>query len=608
MVFKNNIKTGKALLKIARDIIDNFPDHKSLAETAVPARDFTFSGNASVYIALWSGGKIRGFGGSHNKPLHAAIYDATLLALQEPSGDSLLLPDEIPEIRIGLSVRKSVRQCSDITSIKEEQKTSNSGLSVLNWGRWYDILPDKILRSEMDIETQQQYLLPLARLNEKTVTDEHWYISEWHQFIEPAREECAELYRGRTKEAFTVTKKACMQAALLSAKRLVNQQNIIGQFTYEYLPLDNIINNRKYNLVRMAGTTFGMSMLSEAVKDKAQKKVFEHCAERAMHYLFELAKPARHVENGIYIAEGKSGFESYEGKLGTSALMLLALQFGPYYRKYARERQGLINTLLGLQHPNGHFACYIPPKQRIIDYSCENCQNYFPGEALLALVYELKRRFDPMIAQAVIKAFPFYREFFSNQPNTAFVLWQVSAWALFHQLMEKEHELEALCLASGVTQRDIVAFVYDQTDFILTLQYNKHNTTRPEYHGGFPNTGTPGSVSSCYLEAVIRATHLAARIGDTQKHTFYKDAAIAGLEFMKRLQVKETEAFLFQKPDYAIGGITSNPGAFKLRNDRDQHAITAFIAALETPSLFSKSDLKNAYNYESTDLHLLQEP
>jgi len=74
---------------------------------------------------------------------------------------------------------------------------------------------------------------------------------------------------------------------------------------------------------------------------------------------------------------------------------------------------------------------------------------------------------------------------------------------------------------------------------------------------------------------------------------------------MRRLQVKESETYMFQKPGFAIGGITSNLGSFKLRNDRDQHAITAFIAAIESPSLFKTLDKKTNYRYESADLHML---
>jgi hypothetical protein len=67
-------KTGDALLKIARNTINNFPVQNSRSEMLISEQEFTLPEPVSVYICLWHQGKIRGFGSSHYKPLKSGVH------------------------------------------------------------------------------------------------------------------------------------------------------------------------------------------------------------------------------------------------------------------------------------------------------------------------------------------------------------------------------------------------------------------------------------------------------------------------------------------------------------------------------------------------------
>jgi hypothetical protein len=118
-------------------------------------------------------------------------------------------------------------------------------------------------------------------------------------------------------------------------------------------------------------------------------------------------------------------------------------------------------------------------------------------------------------------------------------------------------------------------------DWLLKLQYTTGNSRCGEYIGGFPHPATPRYSSACYTEAVVRACGLACRHGLPARIARYRDAARAGLSFVRRLQVGPESAFLFPRPERAVGGISANLSTFAMRSDFDQHAITTFLAALE---------------------------
>jgi hypothetical protein len=84
---------------------------------------------------------------------------------------------------------------------------------------------------------------------------------------------------------------------------------------------------------------------------------------------------------------------------------------------------------------------------------------------------------------------------------------------------------------------------------------------------------------------VIRAYSLARRLGDEERTGRYRQACRLGLGFVQRLQIMPETAMLFPDPSRAVGAITRSLSDFSLRCDNDQHALTAYLAAVEAKEL-----------------------
>ena len=90
-------------------------------------------------------------------------------------------------------------------------------------------------------------------------------------------------------------------------------------------------------------------------------------------------------------------------------MLCLAMAEHPEAERYAGHREDLINGMLLLQRPSGMFLTAFRSEVEV------QAQDYFPGEALLAMAAHY--RLDPSthILQAFHRAISFYREYF--QPD-----------------------------------------------------------------------------------------------------------------------------------------------------------------------------------------------
>lgn len=583
----------KKLLLIARQALADVLEKTPSELVAYPKERAAKEDSANVHVCIWRKGKLRAHGTSHYSSLEDSVYMAAVYALEVPVDDTLILVGELEELTIEIFIKigETLFNLPSDTNSKDHLNAFSQGVSLKFNDGFFDLLPTTIITEKLfSFDEQLNYLLNLCEQERDILNDEknQIFITDWLHFSETknSSDEITTFKRRRSQKDVPVSYESTLNAAVACGNRLVNQQSVRGIYTYEYNALENRISNENFNIVRMAGTAFSMTMLADFVKTADPGRRFEKSAASAIRYLFTLSSTTPYIKESLYIAQEEYGKYNFVGKLGSTALALLGLQFGTFYEKYADQRRKLTNTILGMQNQDGSYNSYVPTLVLPVSPNRKASANYFPGEALLAFCYALKNNFDGDVARSVAKSFHFYKKHFTDEPNTAFVLWQASAWAIFYRLMTESAEIKEIADEYEVKSSEVADFVYQQADWILQFQHDSATTDIEEYIGGFPNDTAPNSVSSCYLEAVIRAAGLAFDRGDKQKFEKYKVASIKGLEFLMRLQLKEEESFLFPEPKMAIGGISSNLVSFRLRNDRDQHAITAFIAALETPSIF----------------------
>ncbi|MEK6677008.1 MAG: hypothetical protein AABZ47_15320, partial [Planctomycetota bacterium] len=210
------------------------------------------------------------------------------------------------------------------------------------------------------------------------------------------------------------------------------------------------------------------------------------------------------------------------------------------------------------QRPSGMFITAFPPAEQI------DAQEYFPGEALLAMALDYDAEPNATILDAFDRAILFYRPYFRESRSPAFVPWQVQAYTL---------------MAKHTKRKDFIDFAFELTDWLAGMQLNSSNCPWPELGGGIASyqAGRAGVATASYLEAFTDALALAKRVGDRDRTKRYEDVVRQAARFVLQLQIRPEEAYFIRSPRDAVGGIRTAPALDLLRIDHCQHALVALI-------------------------------
>lgn len=397
----------------------------------------------------------------------------------------------------------------------------------------------------------------------------------WEHYCEVPADPDRVLHLRRLRPAglSELTPKALSEGARLAADRLMNVQGGDGYYLYKFHPFSGRQTPGPGNLVRQAGCAYAMARAADSAAEPGRRDVLAASAGKAADALLRRVV----LELGrVFVIDLSRPRAPVHGKLGTLALTLATLQRRSMDERYRPERQQLTEGILSWQRPDGSFQCRTDSTSVAADGTG---QDYFPGEALLALSAEL-RAGSKDARRAMAAALPWYRARFRAHPTTAFVPWQIEAW---RQYADWAMGVEGPLTLGAAEPSE---FVFEMADWILRLQIGPETGRHPDLTGGYIRSdGKPDCSTATYTEAVIGAFALAQRVGDTERAHRYRLAALLGLQFAHRLQIAPDTAVLFQDPVRVVGGTTSSLSNMTLRCDHGQHALTAYLAALETNGL-----------------------
>jgi hypothetical protein len=184
-------------------------------------------------------------------------------------------------------------------------------------------------------------------------------------------------------------------------------------------------------------------------------------------------------------------------------------------------------------------------------------QDYFPGQALLALAAANASGVCAADEERLSRALVYYRHRFRHRRNFGQVSWYAQAFARWCQVARDER---------------FAAFAFEIVDWVLTYQQGRTgafvNDHQPE---------TPGYITAVYLEAVAAVSNLAAATGDERRRRTYTEAYERGLRFLDRLIIQPRDAAVVPAPDYAVGGLRRAIHYSEVRTDFVQHALSAVL-------------------------------
>ena len=545
------------LSRLARRAVSDFVGSNKVYESAyVPAALIGTPFEAVVRIR--QDGYLLGEGAGGPLPVHQAVRDAALAAserglsnhtLEDVPIDGLLIEIEVVGPPQAIPSKYDWTEPRAVDSFVEP---GVHGMVIQGPGVNTRFCPTELFTSDLTVADA------LKTLAERTLSDPskvakmklmrfrstHWYEPRGGAAI-------VSLHRGLTiVEQEDVTPRGLDDAIARLAEYLAYRQKPSGLFAYSYLPAEDRYHPGD-NMVRQAGAVAAAAMHAKW----SGKSASQGAADLAIRYHLKGKTDIPGVQDASFIATADG-----QNKLGVTALLAIALAEHPHPEKYADVRSRLINGMRWLQRPSGMFVTSFPPAPRL------DAQNYFPGEALLAMAMHYRHHPSADILEAFDTAMGFYRQYFRDTRTPAFVPWQVQAYAL---------------MASFAKRQDYVQYVFELTDWLAEKQLTPSNCDWPEMWGGIAayQTGRAGVATAAYLEGFADALALARETGDQGRAQRYEQVVRGAARFVMQLQVKPEEAYFVRSPQDAVGGVRTTPALNLLRIDHVQHALVALIKA-----------------------------
>lgn len=341
---------------------------------------------------------------------------------------------------------------------------------------------------------------------------------------------------------------------------LVRQVAPDGKTTYAYWPSSGEY-SKSNNMIRQF---MGSACLALAAGRYPDASVVGACA-RNFRYNF------------ASFCEQRDGFavinEFGKIKLGAAGVAVTAILNLPDPAPWVNQQTQLLKFLEYMQQEDGSFRTFLEPADR------NDNQNFYPGEALLALVMVYQRNPSPELLDRIERGFRYYRQYFRENQNPAFVPWHTQAYCLLHDV---------------TGSKEVADFVFEMNDWLLGMQ--ETSAELPEIQGDFFDPRRPGygpphaSATGVYLEGLIEAWRLAIKLGEHTRAENYRRSMVMGLRMLRQLQFRtDIDMFYSTKRERIQGGVRTTLYDNTIRIDNVQHGLMAIYRIVDR---FSDADYK----------------
>lgn len=345
----------------------------------------------------------------------------------------------------------------------------------------------------------------------------------------------------------------------LARQWLQNSLGEKGKMAYLYYPATGLYARNKDNMIRQFMTTYALLRLARYLNDANLLAL----AEKNLAYNMEHYARKEEDKKIAYI------FHEKKAKLGASAFALMSLLASGSFPEKDKYVEYFANFIIGMQQPDGSFKTFYKPENR------NDNQNFYPGEALLALMelYQTPTADKKRILKVASNAFDYYKIYFEKNKNPAFVPW---------------HTLACARLYAVTKDKKYADFIFTMNDWLLQIQNTPENNLTKEldtlgrfYDPKQDHFGPPhASSTAVYTEGIIDALRLAITLQDKERINKYSSAIRWGLRSLLQLQFTPENSFFLAHPERLLGGIRTTETNLNIRVDNTQHTVMAILNAL----------------------------
>lgn len=450
---------------------------------------------------------------------------------------------------IEMSVLHSALSIDARTGSVGSQLRGNVGFSLEVGDQSATLLPSTIFKMNLNepVDILRQLSID-ANLGESGWKDASAHLSTFktqEYSLVHDRDEASELLNGRAvvrPEDLTYDK--LLGAIDLMVRWYMTNQQPAGNYMYSFYPGKDEYPNDDWCL-RVLNGVFVMTDIANARPDRPEIR--------------ESVKRAVELYRGALRSDGEGrAFVHWtkprpDDSLGSTAFLMgaMAMLGDDEYRKDA-ERMAL--AIIAKQEDNGRFSTSFIGEDRDID------QQYYPGEAMLALMRYYTATKDERAKTAVIKAYDYYKRFWGSEKHGPFVPWQIRS---FTELYRYEPE------------QKYVDYVFDLMDWMLDkmppVSLDQGLARAGALRRMYASTGV-------YTEGLVAAYRMAVQVGDRKRIERYGRAAVGAIRYLVGLQYEPTDVYLFARPEKVLGALAMKPRDNELRLDFTYHGIAAVLA------------------------------
>lgn len=358
---------------------------------------------------------------------------------------------------------------------------------------------------------------------------------------------------------------------LLSCQRgadwLYRVNGVKGRFLYGYLPALKL-EMEGDNYLRQIGAAYALARTARFLGE-------ERYSARATQAILTLLDDTV-ADSSDAQAIHTSLPSGVVNRLGAAAMLVLAINELPAPQADLLEKsEQLCRWIHHQARADGSLKCNDASEGEADE---TDSINEYPGLALYAVLRSHKQRPADWKPELARKSVAFYRGWWKEHRNLAFVPTQTAAYA------------EAFVRTKDPAFAD---FVYEMNDWLCGLQYDQIDPQRLVWYGGFKSwqdgrvaDAAPTIGSALYAESLAEACRVARGGTDLARHQRYTEALERCLQFVVRLQY--TDANVQHFADWyrprLVGAFHASTRDGNLRIDYTQHALTALVAYLEDAS------------------------
>jgi len=503
-----------------------------------------------VFITLLENGKVKGCqSGSterdENYRIFKDIKEAVVESIEDERFEGVIKKENLPDIEIMFTFLYNVKWLYNTSQIFLE---NNIELGVHAIEIFHNDTP-VIFKESVPISNNYNLSYTLERLCKKANLNNNCYQDEdvdlfrydTYTFMGTKNNKIIDLYRYN----ILINKEDITQSSIYKSITngyywfLHSINNKTGRLEYEYYPSTDAysLNN---NHVRQLATLWSITELQQFLHTNKSDELIASMLNYYLSFQHE-------TKNFFYITIDN------ESKLANNAFLILSLINQPDYPHQAMLLEKLAKGILSLQQENGSFNTYF--------FSDKNTGiDYYPGEAMLSLMKLYKYTSNESYLSAIEKAFHYYKYYWENNKNTAFIPWHTQTYALLYK---------------ETKDNDLVDFIFEMNDWMID-KYQIQTSPYPDEIGGFPYY-YPTFSTSVFLEGINDAYDIAVSVSDANHINKYKSAIQDGIRFIMQTQFTENNSFYLINDERALGGFKTSLTDNTIRIDNTQHAVLALM-------------------------------